>query len=562
MSAEWSTAVVDWRDRIISGKSLVPTLPLDRERAEKALRIFRRLRLVRVRGEPTMGEACPPWVFDWVGAIFGAYDPEVGRQIVRESFLLVAKKNGKSSIAAGIMLTALIMNDIHGGEYLILAPTKDVADNSFEPAVGMVEADKALKARYKPSNTTREIVNRLDGSVLAVKAADADVVGGQNAVSVLVDELWLFGKKASAENMLSEATGSLASQPAGFVIYLSTQSDEPPAGVFRKKLTYYRNVRDGRIADPTSLPLLFEYPLDMTKQEAWRDPATFYVPNPSIDRSVDRGWLESEYRKRELEGAGSLRLFLAKHLNVEVGVGLRSDGWAGAEIWERGFEPGLNLDALLERCEVVTIGIDGGGLDDLLGVAVIGRDRNSKHWLLWAHAFISPEGWERRKANEPMYQRFVEDGDLTLVDELPQDLEGVVEIVRRVEQAGLLAMVGADKYGIGGIVDALAAIGVTQENGTLGGVAQGSALMGAFKTVERKIADGTFRHGGQAMMAWCAGNAKLVPTATAVRIAREASGYGKIDPLMAAFDAADLMATNPEPRGRSYLDTADELALV
>ena len=47
------------------------------------------------------------------------------------------------------------------------------------------------------------------------------------------------------------------------------------------------------------------------------------------------------------------------------------------------------------------------------------------------------------------------------------------------------------------------------------------------------------------MMAWCAGNARVVPTPTAMRIARDEAGLGKIDPLMATFDAAELMSTSP-----------------
>jgi phage terminase large subunit-like protein len=128
--------------------------------------------------------------------VFGAFDSARKRQLIREFLVLIAKKNAKSTIAAGIMVTALIMNERAMGEYLILAPTKDVADNSFIPAYGMVKADPALLQRYKPSDSTREIVNRLDGSVLAVKSADAEVVGGQKAIAIFVDELWLFGKKA------------------------------------------------------------------------------------------------------------------------------------------------------------------------------------------------------------------------------------------------------------------------------------------------------------------------------------------------------------------------------
>jgi phage terminase large subunit-like protein len=107
------------------------------------------------------------------------------------------------------------------------------------------------------------VTNVLDGATLEVKSADAEVVGGQKAQCIFVDELWLFGKKASAKNILSEAVGSLASQPDGFVIYASTQSDDPPAGVFKDKLDYHRDVRDGVIEDHTALPLIYEYPEDV-----------------------------------------------------------------------------------------------------------------------------------------------------------------------------------------------------------------------------------------------------------------------------------------------------------
>ena len=130
-----------------------------------------------------------------------------------------------------------------------------------------------------------------------------------------------------------------------------------------------------------------------------------------------------------------------------------------------------------------------------------------------------------------------------MVEELPDDITFVIDIVEKVKKTKKLAGVGVDAIGIGGIVDALAKIGVTQENNLLAGVRQGISLMGAIKTVERKLVDGSFKHGGQALMTWCAGNARIVPTPTGMRIARDDSGYGKIDPLMALFNATALMAT-------------------
>src|SRR5688572_15551891 len=107
----WHTACPDWERRILEGKSLIPKLPLYEEYAAKALRIFKRLKVPDLVGNPRHGEVCGQWVFDIVKALFGAYDPATRRRMIREFFILIPKKNGKSSLAAAIMVTAAILNE-------------------------------------------------------------------------------------------------------------------------------------------------------------------------------------------------------------------------------------------------------------------------------------------------------------------------------------------------------------------------------------------------------------------------------------------------------------------
>jgi phage terminase large subunit-like protein len=571
----WSTACLDWEERIVAGQSLLPCGPLFPAEAEAALDIFRNLKISDVAGKPTFAEVSRPWVFDLPTALFGSYDPESGRRLIREYFMLVSKKNGKSTLAPGIMLTALIRNWREQGEFYILAPTRELADNSFGPAQAMVRADDALNALIHVAPNQRILTHRKTDAILKVVAADSQAVSGKKTIGLLIEELHEFGKMADAGAMLREARGGLAARPEGFEIRISTQSSKPPRGVFEETLKEFREIRDGSVVAPHKLGLLYEYPKRLLKELAYENPAFWYVTNPNLGLSVDVPYLTDEQASARRKGKADLADFYAKHLNVQISGSLRADGWAGADVWERGIETGLTLDELLRRAEVVTIGIDGGGLDDLLGVGLIGRDKLTKAWMGWGHALISTVGLTRRKANATDYLKFKRQGDLTVfrfadfdaegdeIDDLPPDLlddvlepsgddiapdvRYVADLVGRVRDMELLAKVGVDAAGIGGIIDALDNIGVTTEGDQLGSVRQGISLMGAFKTIERKLTDGTFKHGGQELMSWCAGNAKIIPTRTASMIARDEAGYGKVDPLMALFNAASLMSTNPAP---------------
>ncbi|UMR98472.1 hypothetical protein [Escherichia coli] len=130
-------------------------------------------------------------------------------------------------------------------------------------------------------------------------------------MGTLIDELWLFGRKYKAEDMLREATGGLASRPEGFVMYLSTQSNEPPAGVFRKKLQYARDVRDGKISDPHFLPVIFEHPPEMVASGAHLLMENLAMVNPNLGYSVDEAFLYREYRKSREEGEEAFLGFMA-----------------------------------------------------------------------------------------------------------------------------------------------------------------------------------------------------------------------------------------------------------
>lgn len=549
MSKGWSTACIDWEKRIVNGRTLIPIKPLFQSEANKALDVFKSLRIVDAPGSPTFGEACEQWVFDFVAIIFGSYDHEEGIRLIREFFLLVSKKNSKSTIAAGIMVTALIRNWRKSAELMILAPTLEVANNAYQPARDMVRADPALMKLLHIQDNLKQVTNRKTKAFLKVIAADTDTVGGKKSAFVFVDEIWLFGKRSGAASMLREAIGGLVSRPEGFVIWSSTQSDEPPTGIFKEKLDYFRNVRDGVIKDKKSLPVIYEFPKQMIEDKTYLDPENFYITNPNLGKSVNREWLEEELIK-EQQG-DNLNIFLSKHLNIEIGMNLRNDRWPGADLWLDNADENITLEEILRRCEVVTIGIDGGGLDDLLGFAIIGREKKTRKWLLWNKAWCHPIVFKKRKEIEGALKGFIKDGDLILCERPTQDIEEVTDLCLKLkallpEKDGI----GIDRLGLPGLLDELIAKGFdTGDNGgTLTAIGQGGFLNPAIMGLERKLNDKTLAHAGQSLMTFCVGNAKIELKGNARAVTKQVSGKAKIDPLVASFNAAMLMARNPQAK--------------
>ncbi len=576
MTPEWTTALPDWERRILAGESLIPP-PLFPAEAKAGLDVFRSLTVKDIAGSPTIGDSMRPWVLDFAASIFGAYDAETGRRLIREFFLLISKKNGKSTIAAGIMLTALLRNWRPSAEFYILAPTLEVANNSFYPARDMVYADPELREVLHVQENWKKITHRTTKAFLKVVAADAETVSGKKTTGLLIDEHWLFGKRANAASMLAEASGGLVSRPEGFVISLTTQSDDPPAGVFRDKLAYARAVRSGAVKDRKFLPVLYEFPDAVIEAKGYLEPQNWRVTNPNLGASVDEEWLADKLTEAQHGDKSALNVFLAKHLNVEIGMSLRSDRWAGADFWQHAEEP-LTLEGLIESSEVACIGIDGGGNDDLLGLYVIGRERNTGLWLGWGRAWVHRIVNEKRKSIASTLADFERDGDLVFygdaqgfvpkrrtalavidgvterVDLVPENISDIVKVCKQVDEAGILHAIGLDPAGVGTVVDALSAadIGSPDDEERFGrrrvvGVSQGFSLMRGIKTIESKIANGTFIPARQALMSWCVGNARCEQKANYVMISKAVSGVGKIDPLMALFDAAWLMADNPEP---------------
>lgn len=549
----WDLSCPDWWRRLQQGKSLVPDLPLWTAEGERAVRIFNKLRLADVPGTPTMEEAGGEWFRDIVRAMFGSVDPATRQRMIRELFALVPKKNSKTTDGALLMVTALLMNQRPRASFVMTAPVQDVAQLAFDAAAGAIDLDGVLSRKFHVRHHLKTILHRETKAELEIMTFDPAVLTGQKiSGGALIDELHVCAKMAKAPKALRQIRGGMLPFPESFLAFITTQSDDPPVGVFAEELTKARDIRDGK-REGAMLPVLYEFPREVQESpdRKWEQPALWPLVTPNLGKSITVERLIADHADAKATSESELRIWASQHLNVQIGVALAAAGWAGAEFWERRGDPLLTLDALLARSEVVVVGVDGGGLDDLLGLAVIGREKDTRKWLHWAHAWAHEIVLERRQELEPKLRDLEREGDLTIVGLPGQDVIELADYVQKINEAGLLPekhAIGVDPAGIGAVVDELTLDERGIDMDQIIAVSQGWKLNGAIKTTERAVAGGDFVHGAQPLMAWAVGNAKVVPVGNAVTITKQAAGSAKIDPLMATFNAVTLMALNPEAR--------------
>lgn len=551
-------ACLDWADKLGRGETPIASLPIDEAAAERAVGIFNKLRLPDVIGQPSIGEAGAEWTRDIVRAAFGSMQTiSAGYEArqVGEVFILVPKKNGKTTVSAAIALTFMLLNKRRNADMLIIGPTQKISDVAYEQARGMIEADPDgfLQKRFHVQDHKKTIRCRVTGARLMIRTFGMDVLTGSKPIFALIDEVHVLGSVPYAADVIRQIRGGMLPFPESLLVMITTQSDHPPQGVFKSELDYARGVRDGKITERVRLlPVLYEFPesIQRSKSRDWADPDLWHMVTPSLGCPLTIEGMLDGYERAKADGQAEAIAWATQHLNIEVGVGIRATSWVGAQFWEASALPEIaDLGQLIERCEVAVVGVDGGGLDDLLGLAVIGREKDTRRWLLWTHAWAHPEVLEQRKEIAGLLRQFEKDGDLTILtgDDKTGDVVGVADVVERLLESGLLpeaGAVGLDPYGIAAIVDELAFRGLNDDQ--LVAINQGTRLSPAIWGMERKLKDGTLVHAGRPMMAWVLGNAKTEQRGSAVMITKETAGKAKIDPLVAAFDAFMLMARNPE----------------
>lgn len=251
------------------------------------------------------------WQRAFIAALFGFIDPGTGYRRYREAMCLMARKNGKSTLAAAICLYMLMADGEAGAEVYCAATKRDQAKLVFNECHNMVKQSTALSQHVRKRKTDLYFPPTL--STLQPLGANYDTLDGLNGSCIVIDEL--HEVKRELYEVLKQSQ-SARTQPLLLCITTAGTNRE---SVYDSIYDYATKVADGIVDDPTYLPVLYE----LDARSEWDDPKSWCKANPSlgISKSVDDLRVKVERAKVD---PSSLSGLLTKDFDVRE---TRSTAW-------------------------------------------------------------------------------------------------------------------------------------------------------------------------------------------------------------------------------------------
>ena len=503
-------------------------LRFDRAAAEHVVQFFGLLK--HSKGEWAGRSFEPsPWQQFVLWSLFG-WKRADGLRRYRTAFVEVPRKNGKSTLSAGIGLYLMTADGEPGAEVYSAATKRDQAKLSWGEAQRMVAASPALNRMVRHWRSSDSLVMEGTASRFVPLGADADTMDGLNIHGAIIDELHAH-RTSAVVDVLDTATGARR-QPLIFEITTAGYDRE---SVCYSHYTYSRQVLQGTVQDDS----WFGFVAELDEGDDWHDERTWAKANPNLGVSVKLDDLQRK-AERALQMPGALNGFLRLHLNQWT---QQSDRWVDMDLWEannlgpvaaddlagRPGYGGLDLSAVNDLTAWVVAfprtGEPGAGVIDLWcrfwcpeSRLTDAGNRYSEQYQAWARAgFLTAT-----PGNAIDYQRVKAD---ILAD--ASRLRVVDLNVDRLFQGYQLAMELAD--------EGLAVIGM----------GQGFLSMAApMKTLERLLLEHRLNHGGNPILRWMAGNMAVKQDPAGNLKPDKAESQGKIDGIVATVMALDRWERN------------------
>lgn len=455
------------------------------------------------------------WQRDFLREAFG-WKLRTGERQYKTAFVFLPKKNGKSTLAAGVALYLLLADGEMGAEVYAAAADKEQARIVFDESTSMVEGSPELAAGASAFRTsifvpsTRSSFKPLSGR--------PNTKHGFNPHGMVFDELHAWKDRELYDTL---ALG-VAARRQPFTLIITT------AGYDRQSICYEQydyacKVRDGIIEDSSFLPLIFE----AGKDDDWHDPETWRKANPSYGVTITEAYFESAHRKAA-ETPAAQNAFRRLHLNQwteQATRWLAMDDWAAC---------GGEIDPAELAGEECFGALDLSSTTDLTAMAKL-FPRPDGRYLLWPTFWLPGESAIKRQRQDRVpYPAWIQAGHIRQTGGNVVDYEAIRAAVNEdVRQFGVRAL-AYDEWNATQLASQLH----EQDGVPMVPFRQGYKSMSpAAKELEKLVLSRRLVHPRNPVLDWCVSNVAITQDpAGNIKPAKDKSS-GRIDGAVAAIMA-------------------------
>lgn len=498
----------------------------DEKAARRAVDFFHYY-LVHVTGKQYAGKpfTLSPWQEDIIRTLFGWMRPN-GTRRYREALIYVPRKNGKTTLCAGICLYALFCDGEAGAEIYSAAADVQQAAIVFKAAMQMVLRDPELSSRAKVYPGYKSIQLRSDDSSFKAITSDAKTKHGYNAHVYILDELHVQNDRELVD-VLETSQGSRM-QP--LAIYITTADYDRPS-ICNEKHKYASDVRDGTIEDPYFLPAIFE----ATIEDDWKDPEVWKKANPNYGISVLPEYLEEKCQRAQ-DIATYENTFKRLHLNIKTQTAMK---WLRLEKW-RELDDEEEPDLAGQECYA---GLDLASTTDIAAYALAFDSGDGGFHTKYRFFVPEENAEERQKRDRVPYMTWAEQGLITLTPGNVIDYEFIEQSIYADAEVYQLLELAYDPFQATDLVNRLDKNGIQVAK-----LPQNFGKLNApSKELERLVLAKLIHHYGNPVIRWMVGNVMVVQDAmNNIRPDKKRSSE-KIDGVTALLMAiAIARASTPE----------------
>jgi len=461
-----------------------------------------------------------PWQQFILAMIFG-WKKKDGNRRFRTSYLETARKNGKTTLAAGVGLYMMLADNEPGAEIYSVATKRDQARLSHSEATRMVKSSPEVKRECTVFRDNIHIMNT--ASKFEPLGADADTLDGLNIHAVLADEIHKWNGR-DVWDVCETATGSRR-QPLMFAI---TTSGYDRQSLCFQQHEYTEKILDGIIEDDSWFGIIFTIDDD----DQWDDENVWIKANPNlyVSKKIEDMRL---LVKRAKEMPSQLNAFLRLHLDIwtqSITKWINSDHWNAC---------GMPVNAEGLRGRICYAGLDlSSNLDITAYVLIFPPEVAGENYQVLARFFI-PEAaiLERVRRDRVPYDVWVRQGFITTTPGEIIDYEWIIHQIDEDMQAYDLREIAFDRWGASKIQTTLIELGGPDFLVQFG---QGYASMSPpTKDLERLIIDHKISHGNNPVLTWMANNLVVTMDAAGNYKPDKEKSTERIDGMVALIMAVD-----------------------